>query len=114
MTGDIGKLQGAWNIVALEMDGRSMGTLGASRIVVQGDRFTTLSMGATYEGVVELDEASTPKTLDMTFTAGPEKGNTSLGIYELDGDTWRICLTVTGTRRPGTFATNPGSGLALE
>ncbi|MGH9721340.1 MAG: TIGR03067 domain-containing protein, partial [Bryobacteraceae bacterium] len=55
-----------------------------------------------------------PKTLDLTFTAGPEKGNTSLGIYELDGDDWTICLTTRDGRRPKKFAAAPGAGHALE
>jgi uncharacterized protein (TIGR03067 family) len=50
----------------------------------------------------------------MTFNKGPEKGNTALGIYKLDGDTWTICLTVTAKERPTRFATKKGSGLALE
>jgi uncharacterized protein (TIGR03067 family) len=50
----------------------------------------------------------------LQFTEGPEKGNTSLGIYELDGDTWKLCFTVTGKERPKTFGTLAGSGLALE
>jgi len=113
---DLEKLQGSWTIVTLQIDGSQMppGAPGGSKIVVKGDKFTTLSMGATYNGIVTLDATKTPKSFDLKFTAGPEKGNTSLGIYELDGDDWKICLTVTGNTRPHAFATAPGSGLALE
>lgn len=113
---DLDKLQGSWTIVTLEMDGAAMpaGAPGGSKIVVKGDKFITISMGATYDGVITLDPAKKPKSFDLKFTNGPEKGNTSLGIYELDGDNWKICLTVTGKTRPQTFATKPGSGLALE
>jgi uncharacterized protein (TIGR03067 family) len=113
---DLDKLQGSWTIVALEMNGAEMpaGSPGGSKIVVKGDKFTTISMGATYDGTIALDPTKRPKCFDLKFTAGPEKGNTSLGIYELDGDNWKICLTVTGNTRPHAFATAPGSGLALE
>jgi len=50
----------------------------------------------------------------LRFKSGPETGKTSLAIFELDGDTWRLCLTVTATTRPTSFATASGSGLALE
>ena len=113
---DLDKLQGSWTIVTLEMDGAEMpaGAPGGSKIVVNGNKFTTMSMGATYNGTISVDPTKKPKSFDLKFTAGPEKGNTSLGIYELDKDHWRICLTVTGKTRPSAFATAPGSGLALE
>jgi uncharacterized protein (TIGR03067 family) len=113
---DLDKLQGSWTIIALEMDGAEMpaGAPGGSKIVVKGDKFTTISMGAAYDGTITLDQTKKPKSFDLKFTAGPEKGNTSLGIYELGGDNWKICLTVTGKTRPRAFATAPGSGLALE
>ncbi len=56
----------------------------------------------------------TPKTFKLHFTTGPEAGNTSAGIYELDGDTWKICLALRGDNRPESFATAPGSGHACE
>ena len=113
MKEELKKLQGTWNIVAFELDGRKMPAVG-SKIVVKGNRFTTIAMGATYDGTLAVDVTKTPKTFDLIFTAGPEKGNTSFGIYELDGDTWKICLAITGKDRPKKFATKPGSGHALE
>jgi uncharacterized protein (TIGR03067 family) len=71
-------------------------------------------MGALYEGDLKLDASANPKTLDLLFTAGPEKGNTALGIYELGGDDWKLCLTTRGGDRPEKFATQAGSGHALE
>src|SRR5262249_2975349 len=108
--------QGVWDVTSLEVDGAAMSAavIAGARIVVEGGRFTTSGMGATYEGVVELDAHATPKTIDLVFDKGPESGNRSLGIYRLDDDAWTICLTSTATKRPTTFATKPGSGLGLE
>jgi uncharacterized protein (TIGR03067 family) len=116
MKDELAKLQGAWSIVALEVDGATQteGAFRGSQIVVKANTFETISMGATYRGKLKVDPKKTPRTLDLLFEAGPEKGIRSLAIYELDGDTWRICLTVTGKTRPTKFATTPGSGLALE
>ncbi len=114
VTWEIKALQGTWTIVSLEVDGQKMEGSPSGQVVVKGDRFTTISMGAAYEGVVEVDATRKPKHFNLVFTEGPEKGNTNRGIYELDGDAWRICLNTTGGPRPGEFATTPGSGRALE
>jgi uncharacterized protein (TIGR03067 family) len=113
---DIEKLQGTWNFTAVEINGTKMTDkdIKGSKITIKGDTFTTVSMGATYQGTFKVNAASTPRKLDLTFTDGPPKGTTSLGIYELDGDTWKLCLTVNATERPTAFATKAGSGLALE
>jgi uncharacterized protein (TIGR03067 family) len=113
---EIAKLQGTWAFVSVEMDGKKTdpNLVKGSKIVIKGDNFTAISGGATYKGTFKVDVAKKPKTLDINFTEGPEKGNTSLAIYELDGDTWKICLTISAKERPKDFATKEGSGVALE
>jgi uncharacterized protein (TIGR03067 family) len=116
MSNDLDLLQGSWSVTTLELDGQKMpaAMLADARIVVQGDRFTSTGMGGVYEGTLELDESTTPRQLNMTFDAGPEKGNTNLGIYKLDGDIWKLCLATRGTARPSRFASNARSGFAFE
>jgi len=82
--------------------------------VVKGNTFATISMGASYGGTLSADTTRSPNTLDLRFKSGPETGRRRSAIFELDGDTWRLCLTVTATTRPTSFATASGSGLALE
>jgi uncharacterized protein (TIGR03067 family) len=115
MTNEIDSMQGTWQVVALETDGQSMAQpmLAEARVVVSGDRFTSLGMGAIYGGTLVVDPGATPRRLDLVFDSGPEHGNTNLAIYELDGDTWRICLSTTADR-PTRIAADPGSGCALE
>ena len=116
MKEDLRKLQGAWSVISLEIEGKKMseGAFNGSRIMVEGKRFTTVAMGATYEGELKIDDTKKPKTFELLFSSGPEKGNTSLGIYELTDDQWKICLTITGKTRPVEFLTKPKSGHALE
>ena len=110
------KLQGTWNVVALEVEAMKMGesSFQGSKIVVKGDTFTTVSMGADYSGTIKVDATSSPKTLDLTFAEGPHQGNTAHGIYGLDDSRWIICLGFAGRDRPKEFVTTPGCGHALE
>ncbi len=95
----IARLQGTWNITALEVDGQPMAAGG--QLVVKGDHFTSLGMGATYQGKLLVDASAKPATIDMVFTKGPEKGNTDRGIFEFTGaNSWRLCLQMTGQDRP--------------
>lgn len=113
---DLDLLQGAWSIASLEMDGQSMppDMVANGRIEVKGDRFRSLNMGATYEGTISLDGTASPKTFDLTFTKGPEKGNRNLGIFEIESGQWKLCLATRGDARPERFATRVGSGHALQ
>src|SRR5262245_43858474 len=116
MRDDLDLLQGTWAVVELEMEGQTIsgGMLANERVEITGSRFSSLGMGAVYEGTVLLDDSVSPHTLTMKFDAGPEKGNTNLGIYELHGDSWKICLSTRGDVRPAEFSAPAGSGFVFE
>lgn len=109
-------LEGTWQFTSLEIDGAIIpaGTLGASRILMDGDRFRTESPEADYEGIFTIDTEASPPHIDIEFVSGPEAGNTCRGIYRIDGDDLTLCLGLVGAVRPAQFATRPGSGHALE
>lgn len=110
------ELEGEWRFAMLEVDGNVMprAMLNETRLLIDGDRFRTESPDATYEGVFTIDVETSPVHIDIEFVEGPEAGNWSYGIYELDGDRLTICLGVTGAGRPLAFETVAGSGHALE
>ncbi|MBZ5557272.1 MAG: TIGR03067 domain-containing protein [Acidobacteriia bacterium] len=114
MATDLDKLQGSWDVTSLEMDGRKMPAVPGAKIVIKGGRFTSLGMGQTYEGKIEIDQKKTPRAIDLVFTAGPQTGTRNLGIYTFGRDRWTLCLATYGDTRPRTFATKPGTGVALE
>jgi uncharacterized protein (TIGR03067 family) len=113
---DFDHLPGFWSVSTLEVDAQSMPRemLASARIEIKSARFISTGMDADYAGTLELNPSKRPRQIDMKFDAGPEKGNTNLGIYEIDGDTWKLCLATRGKVRPCKFATTPGSGFALE
>jgi len=116
MPQDLDQLQGTWTVKSMKIEGQAMAEemLGEARIDIAGNRFTSTGMGAVYEGTLELDAAHKPARIDMKFDSGPEKGNINLGIYELKGDSWKLCLATSGGVRPTKFAAPTGSGFALE
>lgn len=113
---DVAKLQGAWTYSSLEVDGKALPSelLGRSKLEITGVHFVHTDGQSTYRGTYKLNVGANPKTIDMTFTEGPEKGNTALGIYEIHGDEWKLCLTLGKQARPTAFATKAGTGYALE
>jgi uncharacterized protein (TIGR03067 family) len=116
MSTDLDQLQGRWTMTSLEADGQAMSVNpdDGFEIVIKGDRFTSIGMGAVYEGTIAVDTTRKPKTLDMLFTAGHATGTRNLGIYKLDADRWTICLATRGNIRPTRFASGVGTGIALE
>ena len=52
-------------------------------------------------------------TLDITGVKGPNQGKTFLAIYELKGDTLKVCYDLSGKERPTEFKTKPDTQLYL-
>jgi uncharacterized protein (TIGR03067 family) len=109
-------LEGTWAFRTLEIDGQAMpaSMLASSRLLFDGDRFRMESPEANYEGIFTIDVEHSPHRIDIDFVEGPEAGNRSEGLFELDGDRLKICLGLVGSTRPERFETKPGSGHALE
>jgi uncharacterized protein (TIGR03067 family) len=109
-------LEGTWGFTHLEIDGSVIpaGGLGASRILIDGDRFRTESPEANYEGIFNINVEATPHEIDIEFVAGPEAGKWNYGIFQVEGEQLEICLDLNGKPRPETFHTFPCSGRARE
>jgi len=116
MATDIDKLQGDWYVTSLEIGGQEGGIpiTGEQMIVVKSDRFESLGMGATYKGTVKLGKEGGVTTIDLIFTAGPEKGNVNRGIYKLAGTKWTLLLNTRTGPRPKKFGVKLGTGHVLE
>jgi uncharacterized protein (TIGR03067 family) len=108
-------LQGAWLPTAAELSEKPFdeATLKAMKLVIEGDKYTVTVGKAIDKGAVKIDPAAKPKTMDIIGDDGPNKGKTFLAIYELNGDTLRICYDLTGKARPGEFKTKKGEQLFL-
>jgi len=68
---------------------------------------------ADRESTVKIDPTTTPKSQDDLLTTGPDKGKTRLSIYEVKGDTYRVCIAAPDKPRPTAFESKEGSGHSL-
>ena len=66
-----------------------------------------------YAGTYTIDADSKPKSMTITGTEGPNHGKTFPAIYELKGDTLRICYDLSGAKRPTEFKSVAGTKLYL-
>ena len=110
------RMDGTWKCLALDYDGNKLSAaqLEAVRLVQTGDKYAS-KVGDTIidGGTLMIDPTKKPKTIDAMATTGSAKGRTLLGIYEFDGDDYKICFGDTGNPRPTEFAAGAGSGNIL-
>jgi uncharacterized protein (TIGR03067 family) len=110
------KLEGTWVLVSGEQDGKplSQELVAKSRLIIKGNHHTVQLGGDTLMGTHTIDPVRRPRTIDSTDTAGPFQGQTLRGIYELKGDTFRVCFAAPGKERPTEFTTKMGTGHILH
>jgi uncharacterized protein (TIGR03067 family) len=118
---DLGKLQGTWSTVSLVSDGKTLVDENAppqpgptTKLAYKGNQWKIIVGDKTVaSGVVRIDSTRIPKEIDILDETGMKNGKTKLGIYELDGDTYKYCLAPAGKPRPAEFSSKEGSGYSL-
>jgi uncharacterized protein (TIGR03067 family) len=114
---DLALLQGEWSMISGSADGQPMPeeVRKQMRRVCKGDEATTTMAGQVYlKAKITLDPSKKPKTIDYEMTGGFTQGKKQLGIYEVDGDTFKSCFGKPGAERPADFASKPGDGRTLS
>src|SRR5262245_5252905 len=94
LAGDVAKdkkaLQGKWTMVEL-IEGGNKSEKQSVEVVFRGDDIMVIDDGKELvSGTYKLDAAKKPKTVEVMFAKGDQK-KTMKGVYEIDGDTLRIC-----------------------
>jgi uncharacterized protein (TIGR03067 family) len=108
--------EGTWRIVSIQAEGTDLPAEGFKtlRLICKGRDFTTITNEGTSRGFFLVDTTKSPKTMDITTTEGPAKGVTLQVIYELKGDTYKLCGSPTRKDRPKEFDSKPGSGYFIQ
>jgi uncharacterized protein (TIGR03067 family) len=97
------KVQGTWKFLSHEMNGQPTPREEVEKLKISfsGDKFSVTEDGKVLQaGTNKLDPTKKPAHIDATVTDGQGKGVTMLGVYELKGDTLRVCFDPTGKQRP--------------
>jgi uncharacterized protein (TIGR03067 family) len=103
------KLQGKWTVESFQYNGNPVEMMKeATREFKDGKYSLTPKTGDAIEGTVKLDPTKKPKTIDLEVN-----GRTLKGIYELDGDTLKMCYILSDGERPSEFASKPDTGVIL-
>jgi uncharacterized protein (TIGR03067 family) len=108
---DVRALQGKWRYVSFVIDGEKMPPEQMAKMSITYTDDTWVVREAdkvVVAGTQKLDPTKQPHHMDSLITEGDAKGKTMLGIYELKGDTCRVCFDPQGKERPKDFT--PGAG----
>jgi len=113
---ELKKFEGTWTVESVAAGGMEIpiDNFKGMTVTFEGDKYT-VKMGDQVIQVAtqKLDPSKSPKTLDGTVAEGPDKGTVILGIYEISGDTLKVCFDPEGKKRPTEFKTAAGSQTTL-
>ncbi len=113
---DLEKLQGTWYLTAKESDGeQALAEDIQGETVVYEQNHVTLRSGdrVRKRGIITLDATRKPKAMNTWDRDGPYEDQTIAGIYELEGDTLKVCFARPGEERPREFTTKSGTAFLL-
>ncbi len=110
---DLKKLQGTWECVKMEREGDEIPPehFKGSSVVYENDLATLYRDGEFFRrGIITLDPSKTPKRINTWDLGGPYADESVPGIYEIDGDTLKICFSRPKIERPKEFTTKKEPG----
>ncbi len=105
------KIQGTWKFVSQSRDGKPRPNEEVSKqtITFAGDKWTVHVDGKVVQaGTHKFDPSKKPGQVDAVVMEGEDKGSTMLGIYEIKGDTMKVCFDPKGKERPSDFMSKAG------
>jgi uncharacterized protein (TIGR03067 family) len=112
---ELDHLQGSWSLVAAEEAGKNQTELKGRNfsVVVKGDVWSIKYEGQSksLDMKLELDPSSKPKAVNFISTL--RDNVRAHGIYELEGDTLKVCWAKAGHTRPSEFKTCAGDKCIL-
>jgi uncharacterized protein (TIGR03067 family) len=110
---DLKGLQGTWQVQSATRNGNDMpaGDVAKVKMTFDGTNVAlTTPEGKQERATIRLDAGKKPSSIDIK---PPRDDKPSRGIYELDGDTLKLCFSRQGGERPTEFASRKGSFTTL-
>ena len=107
---DLKKLTGTWEEVSHTANGKAKPAdevNGHTVVIDASGKWEAFKDGTSFlKGTGKLDPAKKPKAADWAIDGSDMVAK---GIYEVDGDTWKHCFSL--TERPTAFESKEGSGV---
>ena len=112
---DAKAIEGTWIPTKADLGGQPMAEaiLKTISLKLESGKYLVLVAGEPDKGTYTLDTTAQPKSMSVVGTEGVNHGRTFPAIYELDGDTLRICYDLSGAKYPTEFKSLPGTKLYL-
>jgi uncharacterized protein (TIGR03067 family) len=109
---EVKKFQGVWTFESVEVGGKKAPAdeLAGVTMTFAGDKYTVKKGDDVIQvGTQKLDPSKSPKAIDVKIVEGLNTGKVMQGIYEIDGDTLKVCFDESGKTRPTEFKSPAGS-----
>ncbi len=105
---ELKKFEGNWVLVSGEVDGKKLDedAIKNHKLTIKGDKHTVKMGDRTTEGTHKVDPTKKPKEIEAT----DKDGEKIHGIYEFEGDTFKVCFAPANKDRPDEFVTKEGDG----
>jgi uncharacterized protein (TIGR03067 family) len=102
-------IEGTWIPISAELGNQPFPErlFTTMRLILTEDSYTAIVGSVTDKGTLTLHESDKPSTMDILGTEGPNKGKTIPAIFELNGETLKVCYDLEGKNRPHDFHTEP-------
>jgi uncharacterized protein (TIGR03067 family) len=115
---DLKAMEGKWKVTLHEVDGQTSSEEDAKkfdvRLIVKDGKYKVLFGDKEIAtGTIKLNAGKTPRQIDAIAADGKFEGKAMPGIYEIKGDTMRVCFAQPGTERPTEFRTKEKTGHML-
>jgi uncharacterized protein (TIGR03067 family) len=114
---DLAKFDGTWVTISIEANGKKIPDeelkKAPGRLTIKDGKWKLKASDIEQSGTFTVDTSKKPKQIDIKPADGPNAGQTIKAIYELEGDTMKVCYAAPDQPRPTAFATEEKSGRVL-
>jgi uncharacterized protein (TIGR03067 family) len=110
------KMQGTWKAVSVENGGKKRPEQDIKnwKLIVSENKMTARDGDDLLdESTFQLDASKKPRAIEIHYIAGPDKGKKVTGIYLIEKDTLKICVTQQEKDGPTEFVSKPDTDHTL-
>jgi uncharacterized protein (TIGR03067 family) len=95
---------GSWKVESLVVGGQERDQAKGGMYTFKGGKMTSKNPRGEQTSSYKVDASKTPATIDWTAETGQRKGMTTKAIYEVKGDTMKLCFVFgANAERPEKF-----------